>query len=159
MGRGIVQGIAATGAAGAGDGWKFMPAGVTDWHRGKLRQEGAAEGTGSGKKSASESIQWTSENAGHCAPTGNLRWRDVDRHGTGVPAEDAPHLERHDCCLPSCDKYTCRRENEPLARLRSGPEDGLFRARSIKWSDSKLVEQSLATRKQAGGCRLLNPAS
>jgi hypothetical protein len=44
-----------------------------------MRQEGAAEGAKTGKDGATYSIKGTSEHAGYRAPSGNLRWRNVER--------------------------------------------------------------------------------
>jgi len=72
--------VATTGAGGAGEDWNLNPAERANWHRRKLRQRGAAESTYIGKEGRTECVEGTSEHAGHCAPTGNLRWRNIQRH-------------------------------------------------------------------------------
>jgi hypothetical protein len=71
---------------------EIEPADGTNWHEGKLRQEGSAESARGREGDATQGIQRTSEHAGHCAPPGSFRWWNVERQRTGVPEEDAPHF-------------------------------------------------------------------
>ena len=59
--------------------WNFAPAGITNWRGGKMRQRGAAERAGTRKEGATDSIQWTSEDAGHCSPARSLRQGKIER--------------------------------------------------------------------------------
>jgi hypothetical protein len=69
----------------------LRPADITNWRVGKMRQRRAAEGTGGGINRGKDCVQRTSQHTSHCAPPGRLRWGNVDRQRTVVPAEDAPH--------------------------------------------------------------------
>jgi hypothetical protein len=89
-GRG--KGIAAARARGAALDGKLGPAHIANWHRGEPRQRGAAESAESRQEGTTQGVHGTSEHTGHCAPAGSLRWWNVERQRTGVPAEDAPHL-------------------------------------------------------------------
>jgi hypothetical protein len=74
------KGVAAAGAKGLKEDRELSPAEIANWRRGKLRQRGAAERTQIGKEGATEGVKGTSKHAGHCAPAGNFRWRDIERH-------------------------------------------------------------------------------
>jgi hypothetical protein len=76
---GSAEGIAAASAHGAALDGEFCPANIANWHRGKLRQRGAAEATGSRQEGATQGVHGTSEHAGHGAPPRSLRWWNVER--------------------------------------------------------------------------------
>lgn len=66
--RNTVDGVTAAGADESALDGNFSPAGITNWHRGKARQRGAAEGARSRKEGATDSIKGTSKNAGNRSP-------------------------------------------------------------------------------------------
>ena len=74
-----VKRVAAARAHGSALDGKLRPADIANWHGRKLRQRGAAESTGGRKEGATQGVHGTSKHASHCAPTGSLRWRNVER--------------------------------------------------------------------------------
>ena len=78
-GWGSVKRVAAPGTDGAAGGMNFKPANAANWHRGEMRQVGATEGAGGRQEGATYCIHGTSKHAGHGAPTGSLRWWNVER--------------------------------------------------------------------------------
>jgi hypothetical protein len=72
-----IEGVSTTSAGRSALERNLHPARSANWHRRKLRQRGAAEGTGSRKESATYCIHGTSEDAGHGAPPRSLRGWNV----------------------------------------------------------------------------------
>src|SRR5580658_9664197 len=93
--RGLFRGaerVTAAGADGPGLDAELRPANRADWSGRELRHGVAAKIARGRKKSATQTIDWTSEHANHSAPARGLRQGKVGDADGGVFREDAPRF-------------------------------------------------------------------